>query len=154
MNIIGPPLQRAPECEAVLRSLPMWFGIEESLVMYVEDTLKLPTFALEQEGRLVAFLTLREHFPKAWEVHCMAVEAPYRGKGHGSALLDHSERWLAARGVQFLQVKTVAATSDDLEYAETRKFYEARGFTELEVFPELWDPSNPALQLIKVLDAG
>ena len=84
----------------------------------------------------------------------MAVEAQHRGNGHGSALLTHSEEWLAARGVQFLQVKTVAATSDSVEYAETRKFYEARGFIELEVFPELWDPWNPALQLVKVLNAG
>lgn len=36
MDIVGPDTQRAPECEAVLRSLPMWFGIEDSLVMYVE----------------------------------------------------------------------------------------------------------------------
>ena len=132
----------------------MWFGIEHALVMYVEDTRGLPTFAVEQDGRLVAFLTLKEHFPKSWEVHCMAVQAQHRGKGHGSALLSHCERWLAARGVRFLQVKTVAATSDSVEYAETRQFYSARGFLELEVFPKLWDPWNPALQLIKVLDVG
>ena len=49
-------------------------------------------------------------------------------------------------------MKTVAATSASREYAETRKFYEAKGFTPLEVFPTLWDPWNPALQLFKVLD--
>jgi hypothetical protein len=84
MQIIGPTLDRAVDCEAVLQSLPMWFG---------------------------------------------------------------------HRGVRFLQVKTVAASSPSMEYAETRKFYERRGFTPIEVFPTLWDPHNPALQYIKVLNA-
>jgi GNAT superfamily N-acetyltransferase len=84
----------------------------------------------------------------------MAVSAHARGQGYGSRLLAHAEAWLAAGGVEFLQVKTVAATSKSREYAETRKFYEARGFTALEVFPELWDPWNPALQCIKRLRSG
>jgi len=154
MNIIGPQLQRTAECEAVLRSLPAWFGIEHALLTYVEDTAKLPTFALEDGGEIVGFLTLREHFPAAWEVHCMAVQSAERGKGLGSELLAHSENWLQSKGAKFLQVKTVAASSKSSEYADTRKFYEAMGFTPLEVFPELWDPWNPALQCIKVLNAA
>ena len=154
MNIIGPQLERASDCEAVLRSLPKWFGIEHALVMYVEDTTKLPTFAMEQDGQIAGFLTLREHFPAAWEVHCMAVRAEARGKRIGSKLLAHSEHWLRQRNVRFLQVKTVAATSKSVEYAETRKFYEAMGFAPLEIFPELWDPWNPALQCIKSLGAA
>jgi GNAT superfamily N-acetyltransferase len=131
----------------------MWFGIERALQMYVGDSTKLPTFALEDNGQLIAFLSLREHFPTAFEVHCMAVAASARGRGLGSQLLAHAEAWLAGRGVEYLQVKTVAATSPSPEYAETRKFYEAKGFTPLEIFPELWDPWNPALQLIKRLNA-
>lgn len=153
MNIIGPDLQRAPECEAILRTLPQWFGIETALQMYVDDTRQMTTFALEDEGRLVGFLTLREHFATAWEVHCMAIEAGARGQGLGSRLLAHAEQWLTDRGVAFLQVKTVAATSPSVEYAQTRRFYEARGFQPLEIFPELWDPWNPALQCIKCLKA-
>jgi GNAT superfamily N-acetyltransferase len=152
-TIVGPDVRRAPECEAILRTLPGWFGIESALQMYVEDTTKLPTFALEDKGILVAFLSLREHFPKSWEVHCMAVEAAARGRGFGSALLTHSEAWLVERGVTYLQVKTVAATSTSVEYAETREFYAAKNFTPLEIFPELWDPWNPALQLVKRLNA-
>ncbi len=153
MPIIGPELQRAAQCEAVLRTLPMWFGIEHALLMYVEDTTRMPTFALEEGPRVIGFLTLREHFPTAWEVHCMAVAADARGQGLGTRLLAHAQAWLVERGVEFLQVKTVAATSDSAAYAETRKFYAARGFTPLEIFPELWDPWNPALQCIKRLSA-
>lgn len=153
MHIIGPSLKRAPECEAVLRSLPLWFGIEHALLAYVDATTTMPTFALEESQRIVGFLTLREHFPAAWEIHCMAIAADARGKGHGSALLAHAEAWLVEQGGEFLQVKTVAATSSSPEYAQTRKFYEARGFTPLEIFPELWDARNPALQFIKRLGA-
>ena len=127
MKLIGPSIRRAPECEAVLRSLPQWFGIEDALQMYVRDSENLPTFALEEAGQLVAFLSLREHFPQAWEVHCIAVSASHRGMGLGSRLLGHAEDWLASQGVRFLQIKTISGTSSDPNYAETRQFYFARG---------------------------
>ena len=152
MHIIGPELHRESECEAVLRTLPEWFGIEPALLMYARDSGLMPTFALaETGGAIVAFLTLQRHFPHAWEVHCMAVKAEARSKGLGSRLLAHAESWLLAQEVKFLQVKTVASTSASAAYAQTRKFYERRGFTALEVFPTLWDAHNPALQCIKAL---
>ena len=152
MRIIGPELHRELECEAVLRTLPKWFGIEPALLMYARDSGLMPTFALtDTQGAIIGFLTLHKHFPQAWEVHCMAVRAEARSSGLGTRLLAHAESWLAAQGVKFLQVKTVAATSASAAYAQTRKFYERRGFTSLEVFPTLWDAHNPALQCIKVL---
>ena len=154
MDIIGPDLERASECEAVLRSLPMWFGIERALLMYARDSAVMPTFALSDGRILVGFLTLREHFPDAWDIHCIAIRAVNRGQGHGSRLLAHAEAWLRERGVRFLQVKTVAETSPDPYYAQTREFYRRRGFTPIEIFPTLWDAHNPALQSIKVLNAG
>jgi len=152
MLLIGPQLQLESQCEAVLRSLPEWFGIEEALCMYASDTARLPTFALSEEGAVVAFLSLMQHFADSWEIHCVAVHSSARNRGHGKALLKHSEEWLVAQGVKFLQVKTVAHTSKNAAYAETRRFYAASGFTPLEVFPLLWAPQNPALQLIKVLN--
>lgn len=149
--LLGPRLQRESECEAVLRSLPDWFGIEESLRMYARDSGQLPSFAIEKESRVVAFVSLREHFPESWEVHCIAVSATERNRGLGSDLLAHSERWLRDQGVRFLQIKTIAATKEDKYYAQTRQFYTRRGYMPVEVFPTLWSPGNPALQLIKPL---
>lgn len=154
MEIIGPNLEREIDCEAILRSLPQWFGIEDALLMYVRDSAIMPSFALADGSQLVGFLTLREHFPDAWDIHCIAIKADARGQGHGSRLLAHAEAWLTARGVRFLQVKTVAATSSSTAYAETREFYRRRGFTPIEVFPTLWSAHNPALQSIKVLNAA
>lgn len=153
-RIIGPELDQRPQCEAVLRSLPRWFGIEEALVMYADDTVRLPTFAALEEGGIAGFVTLREHFPRAWEIHCIAVRAASRNRGYGRALVQHAEAWLAAQNVSVLQVKTVAATSASKAYAETREFYARLGFEPLEIFPLLWSERNPALQLVKFLPRG
>ena len=151
VNIIGPALDQRAACEQVLRSLPKWFGIEPALVMYADDTLRLPTFAAVEGARLIGFISLEQHFPQAWEVHCIAVHAEVRNQGQGRALMAHAEAWLAAQGVTLLQVKTVAATSKSEAYAQTRGFYARLGYQPLEVFPTLWDAHNPALQLVKVL---
>jgi len=84
----------------------------------------------------------------------MAVAAGSRNKRVGTELLERAEQYVTSQGARFLQVKTVADTSPSPEYAQTRQFYLAKGFTPLEVFPTLWDPWNPALQLVKALDAA
>ena len=152
MDIIGPGVDRETECEAILRTLPKCFGIEPALRMYARDSATMPTFALVDEDAAVGFLTLQEHFASASEIHCVAIRADARGQGHGSRLLSHAEFWLIAKGVRYLQVKTVAPTSPSLAYAQTRKFYTRRGFVPLEIFPTLWDAHNPALQCIKALN--
>ena len=81
----------------------------------------------------------------------MAVKADARRQGHGRALLRHAEAWLVERDVEVLQVKTIAMTKDHAPYAETREYYYSMGFTPLEIFPELWAPHNPCLQLVKFL---
>ena len=68
-------------------------------------------------------------------------------------MLEHVERELDARGVEFLQVKTLSPAHPDEGYVKTRAFYFAYGFRPLEEFPTLWDPDNPALQMIKTVDA-
>ena len=154
MHIIGPALNARAPCEDVLRSLPQWFGIEEALVMYADDTLRLPTFAAVEGERIVGFVSLLEHFPNAWEIHCIAVHAASRNAGCGRALVAHAESWLIAKNVSVLQVKTVAARSPSEAYWQTGEFYKRAGFQPLEVFPELWSVSNPCLQLVKFLQGG
>jgi GNAT superfamily N-acetyltransferase len=151
MHFEGPLTDVAQDAERILRTLPLWFGIEESLQAYVQDTERLPTFVAVDNQKVVGFVTLREHFPTAWEVHCLAVEAQSRHQGVGKALHAHIERWLVLRGVHFLQVKTLSAASPSRAYAETRAFYLAAGYLPLEEFPLLWGPMLPVLQLVKVL---
>jgi ribosomal protein S18 acetylase RimI-like enzyme len=151
MRIEGPTVAVEDEAARILRSLPLWFGIEDSLVMYASDTARLPTFVARNDERVVGFLSLAEHFPRSWEIHCVAVHADARNQGYGKALLEHAENWLRGRGAYFLQVKTIAATRQDPQYAQARAFYERMGFLPLEVFAGLWSASNPCLQMLKII---
>ena len=118
---------------------------------YADATLRLPSFALMEKRKAIAFISLNQHFPESSEVHCMAVHREHRGKGFGRALLEHAEHWLRSGNTRFLQVKTVSASRDDAAYEQTRGFYARMGFVPLQEFPELWDPHNPCIQMIKVL---
>ena len=99
----------------------------------------------------MGLLTLVRHSRYGAEVYVMAVLPELHRQGIGRALLRHAEGMLAADGVEFLQVKTLAPSKPDDGYDKTRAFYFACGFRPLEEFPDLWDPQNPALQMIKVV---
>ena len=99
----------------------------------------------------MGLLTLLRHSRYAAEVYVMAVLPELHRQGIGRALLGHAEGILAAEGVEFLQVKTLAPSKPDHAYDGTRAFYLAYGFRPLEEFRNLWDAENPALQMIKVI---
>jgi ribosomal protein S18 acetylase RimI-like enzyme len=139
-------------CEAVLRSIPEWFGIEDANTAYIRDLETLPSY-VATEGRLVVgFLAARQHFPEAGEIHIIAVERSRHGRGIGRALLEAAEADLRANGCRLLQVKTLGPSDDDEGYRRTREFYFARGFMPLEETDAFWGSENPALVMVKVLD--
>ena len=138
-------------CADLLDQLPTWFGIPESNAEYVAMARTNETLIAFGGDEAVGLLTLVHHNPLASEIHLMAVRPELHRAGIGRALVDAAEARLRGRGVRFLQVKTLADTHPDEGYAATREFYLGMGFTPLEVFTELWDPSNPALQLVKAL---
>lgn len=154
MHLLGPTTDVSEDCERILRSLPLWFGIEEALKRYVRDSERYPTFVICEQQLPSGFMTVREHFPESWEVHCIAIHAENRGRGFGRKLHEYAEKWIRANGGKFVQVKTVGASHPSLEYVETRKFYKAIGYTPLETFQEIWGPDLPVLQLIKCLNAS
>ena len=49
-------------CEKILRALPDWFGIEDSLVQYVKDADVMPTLVAKDDDDVVGFLTIKRHF--------------------------------------------------------------------------------------------
>ena len=151
MHITGPTLTAAADCERILRTLPRWFGIEAALLDDVRDSARHPTYLLQQAGSPIGFVTVRQHVPAAWEIHCIAVQADHRGQGLGAALHRQVEQWLRSQQLQFLQVKTLAATHPSPEYAETRPFYSTLGYLEQAVFPDLWGPGLPVLQWVQWL---
>jgi ribosomal protein S18 acetylase RimI-like enzyme len=137
-------------CERILRSLPDWFGIEESLRQYVEDSKRYPTTLAADGDDPVGFLTLHQHFPESAEIHCIAVLPEHHRRGVGRLLVDHAESQLRERGVRFLQVKTMGPSRPCEFYAKSIAFYRGIGFAPLEEIHGLWG-RIPCLVLVKKL---
>ena len=142
------------EVERLLRGLPEWFGIEQSLLDYVEHSRTLPTTVAVDSGVVIGACVVRRHYPLAAEIELLAVSRDRHRQGIGRRLVDHVAGALALDGVRLLQVKTFGPSGDSLEYERTRAFYEAVGFIPLEELRELWDAENPCLILVMPLDAA
>ena len=140
-------------CAAVLATLPDWFGFPEVNADYAAAAEREPTVVAVEGSEPLGMLTLIRHGDKAAEVLVMGVLAAHRGRGIGTAMMNEAEAWLHEEGIEYLQVKTLAATQPDPGYEATRGFYHARGFVDLEVFETLWEPGNPALLMVKKLAA-
>ena len=161
-QIDGPQFGLSAFVDDILRDLPDWFGIEESIVTYVNEVDDLPVFIAADRDVLAAgeplhledvfgFISIRQHFERAAEVHLIAVREGFHRAGFGRGLLLAAEQWLRAQGVEFLQVKTLSPARESVHYARTRKFYEAMGFRALEEFKTLWGERNPCLMMVKAL---
>ena len=151
ITIRPPSVNCGVVCEKILRALPDWFGIEASLIQYVKDANTMPTIIVKDDDDVVGFLTIKKHFSETAEIHCMGILPQYHRKGIGKLLIQELENNLKNDGFKILQVKTISEESACKFYAQTREFYKSVGFFPLEVFPKLWDESNPCLQLVKQL---
>jgi ribosomal protein S18 acetylase RimI-like enzyme len=140
----------ADRCEALMRALPGWFGIEASILAYRRDVETLESWGVDVDGELAAFLTLRAHNAHSAEIQVLAVHPAHHRRGFGRALVAHAAALLRQRDVAFLQVKTLGPSRPSDEYAATRAFYRAVGFLPLEE-NHLWGDVNPCLILVRHL---
>jgi GNAT superfamily N-acetyltransferase len=150
-NIEGPLAGQSSICIPILRILPEWFGIEDAILHYEQEVDHLPTFLAKSDGRVLGFLSLKQHFPVSAEIFVMGVRPEVHRGGIGQALVEAAEAHARGLGVEFMQVKTLGPSRPNEEYARTRVFYEAMGFRPLEEFPQIWDEKNPCLILVKRL---
>jgi ribosomal protein S18 acetylase RimI-like enzyme len=148
-TIEGPLLNQTTSCEPILRALPDWFGIETAIQSYAAAIPSLPTFVAKFHGRVIGFLSLKQHNPHAAEIYVMGVHPEAHRQGIGRALLDQAERYAREQGIEYLQVKTLGPSHPDKHYARTRAFYEAMGFCPLEELAKIWGEHNPCLILVK-----
>jgi GNAT superfamily N-acetyltransferase len=139
------------QVEPILRALPEWFGIEESLQEYVDAAGTMETILATEGDQAVGFLTIHRHFPESAEVHCMGVLPEYQGRGVGRRLMEACEAYLRDDGATVLQVKTIAEKKQDAAYLKSLAFYRRVGFVPLEVSDKLWQEWNPCLILVKSL---
>jgi GNAT superfamily N-acetyltransferase len=136
--------------ERLLRGLPEWFGIESSLVEYVDAARRLPTLLAYDGDEPVGAVVLERHFPTAEEIHLIAVDRARHRRGIGRALLAAAEDAARRDGVTLMSVKTLGPSHPDAGYARTRLFYEALGYRPVEELHDLW-PGNPCLIMVKPL---
>jgi ribosomal protein S18 acetylase RimI-like enzyme len=85
-----------------------------------------------------------------WDLYWIVVAREQQGSGIGSALLAQVEQTLTADGCRLVVVET----SSRADYAPTRGFYEARGYTRTAVIPEYYAPGDDLVIYLKDLTHG
>lgn len=133
-------------CEQVIRSLPDFFS-PSSVEGVRQGAEKHGGWVSLVAGSLVGFCIVERRSPRLAEILWMAVRPDKRAHGLGTQLLTQALTHLQASGVELVEVKTLAASSGYEPYAETRRFWEHRGFIELETLDPYpgWEPGNPAV---------
>ena len=144
--------EKSAICNDILRQLPSWFGIEESIVDYVNQVQSMPFFCAYDDNTPVGFVAVKVHNPYTAEICVMGILEEYHRQGIGKALIKASEQYCLENNFEFLTVKTLDESHSSKSYAKTRLFYISMGFRPLEVFPLLWDKSNPCLFMAKWLN--
>jgi GNAT superfamily N-acetyltransferase len=135
----------ADACDAIIRELPEWFGMEEGIRDCAQAVRSQAGFAAVEKDDVVGFLTFTTTSETS-EITWMGVMAGRRRRGTGRALIEVLIEHLRAEGVPRLQVKTLSAREPYPPYAETRSFYRSMGFTEEQEL-DIWGPENPAVLL-------
>lgn len=134
----------------VLNDLPEWFGIPESAENYIKESQAKPFLASFYKDELVDFVVLGASSLDCAEIFVIGVKKKFHHHGAGRELNNAYEDLAKSLGYTYTQVKTVQSGHYD-EYDITNKFYKAVGYKELEVFPDLWDESNPCQIYVKYL---
>lgn len=142
-----------PDCDAIVQSLPHFFGSEAGTALCALAVRTQRGWVTVHGGRVVAFLTIDDSLSTAPEISWMAVHATQRRRGLGRALISHAAAVLRADGARVLSVLTLAASVPEEgtdTYAGTRDFYRRVGFYDVREFrPEGW--TDPALLLVRPL---
>lgn len=144
-------VEKSKITENILRQLPEWFGIEESLIEYVDGVKATDFYAAYDSDKLVGFISIKTNNMYTSEIYVIGILKEYHGNGIGKSLLKVAENQLAGGKVKFLMVKTLGESHPDKNYKETRKFYKKVGFYPLEEIKEIWDKENPCLIMVKNL---
>ncbi|MCL2592509.1 MAG: GNAT family N-acetyltransferase [Defluviitaleaceae bacterium] len=138
-------------CNLVLWALPNWFGIEKSIVDYVDTVREMPFFAVFDDKMAIGFVALKIHNEYTAEIYVMGILEEYHKQGIGKKIVATCEEHCKENNIEFLTVKTLAELREDENYRKTRLFYQAMGFKPLEIFETLWGEANPCLFLVKYL---
>lgn len=74
ITITGPTSGDSEICNGILRSIPEWFGIEDSIMEYTQEVPNLPTFSAECETKTIGLLSVKQHYSGSAEIVLLAVQ--------------------------------------------------------------------------------
>lgn len=152
MNIVDitDDLEKKSITQDILKALPEWFGIPESMEEYIQDSAGKPFFCARINEKNIGFLYLKQTGKDTVELAVMGILKEYHRNGIGHALFEYAKKEICKKGYSFIQVKTVQMGKYE-SYDKTNQFYLSLGFKEFEVFPSLWDEWNPCQIYIMAL---
>ncbi len=139
-------------CNHILRALPDWFAVENSIVEYTEKVRDMPFYAAFNNTVPIGFVAVKIHNAFTAEICVMGILNEFHMQGIGTLLIECVEQFCVTNGFKYLTVKTLDSSAVYEPYEKTRKFYCKLGFIPLEVFPLYWDKENPCLFLAKQLE--
>src|SRR5215468_2174266 len=116
----------ATACDAIIASLPHFFGDPGGIADCAQAVRSQRGWVAEVDGDVDAFLTVDYPLPSAPEITWMAVRQGRRRAGLGRALIERTVASLP--GARVLSVLTLAASvaqEGTDTYAGTRAFYQA-----------------------------
>ncbi len=143
----------AAACDAIVRALPEWFGLEEGRADCAHAVRSQEGLVAVAAEEVMGFLTVVQPFAESAEISWMAVHPAQRGRRLGRRLVEALVELLEARGVRLLLVKTLSSRHPSPEYAATRAFYRGRGFLPAQEL-DIWGPQNPCLLMARPLAPG
>jgi GNAT superfamily N-acetyltransferase len=151
--VTGPEVVRRTDpaaVEAILATVPEWFGIAEANAQYVADAARLPSYLAVEGDDVLGVALLTEHFRESRELHLLAVRRDRHRQGIGRLLVEAVAVDLRLAGVRVLEVHTVGPSHQSEGYARTREFYLATGFVAMNELQRI-DWSGPTLILVRPL---
>ncbi len=103
----------------------------------------------EHEGRAVGFTSFGPIActKESYDLYWIVVAGDFRGRGLGTQLLEQSEESIASFGGSRVYIETSARP----QYAPTRAFYIARGYTLIAELDDFYAPGDAKSMYLKIL---
>ncbi|WP_353093294.1 GNAT family N-acetyltransferase [Tissierella praeacuta] len=151
IKLIDIPDLKSNITDSVLRQLPDWFGIEESIREYVDKVKDTIFYAVFNEDKPIGFLSLKINNKYTSEIYVMGILKENHNRGIGRYLVEKAVDYSQINDYKFLMVKTLGETHPDKNYKKTREFYNKVGFYPIEEIKEIWGEQNPCLLMVRSL---
>lgn len=135
--------------DLILRQLPEWFGIEESILEYVDKARETIFYAVFDNDKTIGFISLKSNNEYTSEIYAMGVLKEYQKKGIGKELIEKAVNHSEENGYKVLMVKTLGESHPDKYYKKTREFYKKMRFYPLEEIKEIWGEESPCLIMVR-----